>query len=731
MKKILILLTASILSLFGATFNVSTTPELRTALSTAATNGEDDTIIIADGTYKTTDDGQGTFIYLSNEANKLTLQGSSAENVILSGDKLHQILNHQSTENASMTLEKLSFVDGNNTATSYPNYYGGGVYTDYSIEVTDCNFTNNSAKLGGGIYIDSVSAFTTVINTEFLSNIATNGAGGGFSAYSNIIIRKSIFRNNKALGSSNGNGGGFNSSGAAIVNDTAFIDNTSERFGGGFAAGSSTNNTIVINSIFIGNIGTYGGGLFARNLKATNLLFASNNTGVYLYEDSIDKIYNSIFLDNNTSDISGKSGAIISNLENNYIDTSKLTISNFAKNNIYDEVTLGFVNEANEDYRLSASSGLIDEGTTTVASDVTLQTTDFDGNARIVGGGIDIGPYEFSTTKPTITAFTHSGTAKELSPLTFNVVYSLSSDRTLGNISYDYTNDGSWTSLNTHTFNTAGTYTVNVKVTDSAVEYSTQSVTITIAPLAFNDMTAEQKLVKAIDPIYYDEIMTIIANEKESSRQSAITVGEINVLLDPSAYNLVSKTKYDTDIADINTTALATGVNQGKQYVQDNLTEFNLVTKTALTTAISDTNTTAYNLGLSAKESQILATPSAYGLVPTSELNTSVSTALATGINQGKQYVQDNLTEFNLVTKTALTVSSNEITSLPSGFTLIGTKANITDLSIFNDASIIWTYIDGVWNAYSSNSATRQKIIDANIPLITNIPANSGIWVGK
>jgi len=88
MNKILLLLTASTLTLFAHTFNVSTTPELRTALNTAATNGEDDTIILADGTYKTTDDGGGTFIYFSNEANNLTLKGSSSANVILSGDNL-------------------------------------------------------------------------------------------------------------------------------------------------------------------------------------------------------------------------------------------------------------------------------------------------------------------------------------------------------------------------------------------------------------------------------------------------------------------------------------------------------------------------------------------------------------------------------------------------------------------------------------------------------------------
>ena len=139
MKKISILLAATALVLYSATFNVSTTSELREALETAATNGEDDTIVLADGVYKTTDDGQGTFIYLSNEANKLALIGSSSENVILSGDHVDQIFNHQSTEDAPLKLEKLSFVDGNNT----DNGHGGGVYTDYSIEVVDCNFSNN------------------------------------------------------------------------------------------------------------------------------------------------------------------------------------------------------------------------------------------------------------------------------------------------------------------------------------------------------------------------------------------------------------------------------------------------------------------------------------------------------------------------------------------------------------------------------------------------------------
>ena len=75
------------------TFNVSTTQEFRQALQDAATNGQADTIILANGTYKTTDDGGGTFTFFDNENYDLTIQGSLPENVVLSGDNTHQVLN--------------------------------------------------------------------------------------------------------------------------------------------------------------------------------------------------------------------------------------------------------------------------------------------------------------------------------------------------------------------------------------------------------------------------------------------------------------------------------------------------------------------------------------------------------------------------------------------------------------------------------------------------------------
>ena len=85
-------------------------------------------------------------------------------------------------------------------------------------------------------------------------------------------------------------------------------------------------------------------------------------------------------------------------------------------------------------------------------------------------------------------------------------------------------------------------------------------------------------------------------------------------------------------------------------------------------------------------------------------------------------------------TNSSIAVTSEKITNLQSGWTLIGTSLSITDMSIFDSASIIWTYSNTTkkWSAYSSKATMKQAIQDkAGITLLTTIPAGSGIWVDK
>ncbi len=103
---------------------------------------------------------------------------------------------------------------------------------------------------------------------------------------------------------------------------------------------------------------------------------------------------------------------------------------------------------------------------------------------------------------------------------------------------------------------------------------------------------------------------------------------------------------------------------------------------------------------------------------------------MATGTASGKQYVKYNLAEFGLVTKSDIDLTSTNISALSAGWTLVSRPFAVTDLSLFDSAAAVWIYNNATseWNAYSSNTTTKQKILDnASVTLLTTIPAGSGI----
>ncbi len=200
MHKLLIPTLLLTTNLLAQTFNVATTPQLRTALENSAINGEADTIILADGTYKTTDDSLGTFTFFDNESYSLTLKGSSKDKVILSGDHVSQIFNFETTTNkAGLIVENITFSDANNT-----NSPGGAIFTDYTLTVVSCDFINNSATgYGGGFY---ASGSATITNTSFKNNSAT-GDGGGFYTDNSATITDTTFTGNNASSEGDGHSG--------------------------------------------------------------------------------------------------------------------------------------------------------------------------------------------------------------------------------------------------------------------------------------------------------------------------------------------------------------------------------------------------------------------------------------------------------------------------------------------------------------------------------------------
>lgn len=626
--RVLIWATLAVFSLNAgaATFNVSTAIELRAALSGAAANGEDDTIVVSDGIIKTTDDGKGTFVYLSQEANTLIIEGSSSDKAILSGGGVDQILQHTSTEDAVLELRNLSFIDGyttgnggavessyganvynckfqNNTAENY----GGAIYNRASsrdsagrdhfvMDVQDTLFDNNIASLGGGFVTRDVnvvdSVFTNnesnsvgggfhgskirILRSILENNLAGNQGGGFHSNWSHAEVTESTFRSNSAPV-----GGGFYA-GSISLSDSRIIDNRSSKAGAGFSldpqgeGGAAVTNSYIsgnvnsneldyyiycgggfsaegvelINTVMLGNSSLIGGTFCSSTVKIYNSLFGKNSTGIQVTSGSDNYIFNSVFL-NYSGEILSDGGfdyQPIFTINNSYIDTSKESVTFFSSENIFDDVVLGFEDELTENYRLTESSDLIDAGTID-AEDLTIPDVDLDGNTRVLGGGVDIGPYEFSDSRPTILSFAVSGELRVGSEISFAFEID-PDDFEAGVTTYFDFGDGEEQIAEggEYVFDVPGSYTVRLIVVNEEGARSSRTLSFDI-----RDLTLEEKLV------------------------AAEQVGKDSVINNPALYGLLTSTDLEEQLGELKgtlTAELESAVQAAYEAVKNDPTAF-------------------------------------------------------------------------------------------------------------------------------------------------------------
>ena len=73
------------------------------------------------------------------------------------------------------------------------------------------------------------------------------------------------------------------------------------------------------------------------------------------------------------------------------------------------------------------------------------------------------------------------------------------------------------------------------------------------------------------------------------------------------------------------------------------------------------------------------------------------------------------------------------IDNLKAGWHSLSTAAEISDLSIFNSAKIVWYFNSDsdIWQGYSSNSITQAAIVESGVSTITVITAKGAVWVEK
>jgi len=265
---------------FAAVFNVTDEAELRNALDMAATNGEDDTINIAAGTYNT--DGT-TFEYgePSEENFALTIAGAGAGATILDGGNGEQVLDifqiFLDDFNADVTITGLTIRNGND-----PTPTGGGglfVQTDSAnITIENCEFSDNSADgTGGGASVQSFSGNITLTNNTFTDNTA-DGAGGGASVGNesgDITLTDNTFTDNSA----DNNGGGAtvgNESGDITLTDNTFTDNSAVADGGGANVRTDSGGVTLTDNTFTNNSTVENGGGATVDSELGNVTLTNN-----------------------------------------------------------------------------------------------------------------------------------------------------------------------------------------------------------------------------------------------------------------------------------------------------------------------------------------------------------------------------------------------------------------------------------------------------------------------
>ncbi len=266
---------------------------------------------------------------------------------------------------------------------------GGGAALPGSPVVTNSLFRENRAVfgIGGGLMTQGAA---TIQGTTFLSNTARSD-GGALSASGALTVTGSVFESNQ---STLATGGALYASGPLAVRDSLFLRNAALE--GGALSHAFLDDGRVSNSLFAGNeaangegaalrlaspgvvevvhvtIGAEGGGaasaiaVLGGTASITNTIVASHTVGVSNSGGVLRQDYN--LFSGNGSDVQG-------------------SYSGGSHNAGGDP---RFLDPALDDYRLSPGSAAVDRGAN--ASIV----ADFEGDARPLDGGFDIGYDEFS-----------------------------------------------------------------------------------------------------------------------------------------------------------------------------------------------------------------------------------------------------------------------------------------------------------------------------------------------
>lgn len=290
-------------------------------------------------------------------------------------------------------------IQDNKIATSPSgNMMGGGVscntgMADPDTLVYDCIIRRNTATHGGGIRVNGKGI--VILNSVIEDNETVNNAAGGVHMHNGSKLINCIVRNNKA----NGDTGGVRLSGGNVsdIFNCLIAGNVATASVGGVAIEGNNKANFINNTVVANKQMKAGATASLAGVKVKNDIGG----------DATTLFVNNIIWGNITGDTIAPQGVYYIS---KYDKTSGARSYNAIQGQCGDDDKTGttswmltnddpgFVNAANGDYRLAASSALHNIGSTAQAQG----TKDLAGNARILQDIVDLGCYETEYVAPMV-----------------------------------------------------------------------------------------------------------------------------------------------------------------------------------------------------------------------------------------------------------------------------------------------------------------------------------------
>jgi predicted outer membrane repeat protein len=152
--------------------------------------------------------------------------------------------------------------------------FGAGIYNAGKLNSPDSTLENNTASVQGGAYYNAPGGELTISRDTMIRNEAVRD-GGGIANFGKLLLQQARLDDNKAT---RHDGGGLANFGTADVAGVKFLHNSSGLDGGGIANLAGAKLTLKNSALNQNEAGQHGGAIFDRGLEQITATKLSDNT---------------------------------------------------------------------------------------------------------------------------------------------------------------------------------------------------------------------------------------------------------------------------------------------------------------------------------------------------------------------------------------------------------------------------------------------------------------------